>query len=62
LSDGQTWVQQHLNSPFSTVVIYKYINGGFFDPSTDEKASAFHQLTPAARNNKVGTILAAWLH
>lgn len=56
---ANAWVLDHPNSPFSTVLLYRY-KPGFLIQDNSARDSILHLLSPAARNNKVGRFLEAW--
>jgi hypothetical protein len=58
---AEAWVKEHPDSPYSAAVVYLDVSK-FFDERQEEKASYFHLLSPAAKNNKIGKFLANWLH
>ena len=56
---ARAWVQKHPNSPYSTVLLFNDIKS-LFDTGHAEKDSLLHQLSPEARNNRVGRFLLQW--
>jgi Domain of unknown function (DUF4369) len=56
---ARTWVQKHPNSPYSTVLLFKDIKS-FFDTDHAQQDSLLHQLSPEARNNRIGRFLLKW--
>jgi hypothetical protein len=53
------WVKKHPNSPYSTVLLFNDIKP-LFDTDHAEQDSLLHQLSPEARNNRIGRFLLKW--